>query len=145
LKLNHFTDYGLRILMYMSRKPSNLPATTITELSERFGISRNHVAKVVQFLSNNKILDAQRGRGGGLYLSDKPEMYKIGDLIRLLEMEEELIGCDTPPCILADSCGFKAVLNKALHAFYEYLNQYTLKDISKPKVTKALDGLIKGE
>ncbi|MCR6639026.1 MAG: Rrf2 family transcriptional regulator [Sporocytophaga sp.] len=66
MKLNQFTDYGLRILMYISRKPSNMQATTITELSERFGISRNHVAKVVQFLSNNKIIDAQRGRGGGI-------------------------------------------------------------------------------
>ncbi len=145
MKLNQFTDYGLRILMYISRKPSNMQATTITELSERFGISRNHVAKVVQFLSNNKILDAQRGRGGGLYSADKPETYKIGDLIRLLEMEEELVGCDTPPCLLADSCGFKSVLKSALYTFYEYLNQYTLKDISKPKVTRALDSLIKGE
>jgi Rrf2 family nitric oxide-sensitive transcriptional repressor len=143
MKLNQFTDYGLRILMYISRKPSNMPATTITELSERFGISRNHVAKVVQFLSNNKIIDAQRGRGGGLYLSDKPEIYKIGDLICLLEMEEELVGCDKPPCILADSCGFNSVLRNALLAFYDYLNQYTLKDISKPKVTRALDSLIK--
>ncbi|WP_316822024.1 Rrf2 family transcriptional regulator [Pedobacter gandavensis] len=141
MKLNQFTDYGLRILMYMSRKPAHLPATTITELADQFGISRNHLVKVVQFLSNNEVLDAQRGRGGGLRLFNSAGTYKIGKLVRLLEQDEELINCENPRCILAGDCGLKGILNGAQNALYEYLDQYTLEDISQPALSKTLQAL----
>ncbi|WP_316839044.1 Rrf2 family transcriptional regulator [Pedobacter gandavensis] len=141
MKLNQFTDYGLRILMYMSCKPAQLPATTITELADRFGISRNHLVKVVQFLSNQNVIDAQRGRGGGLRLFDAPETYRIGKLVRLLEQDEELINCENPMCILAGNCGLKGILNGAQNALYEYLDHYTLDDISKPSVSQTLQTL----
>ncbi|ALL06431.1 hypothetical protein AQ505_13555 [Pedobacter sp. PACM 27299] len=141
MKLNQFTDYGLRILMYMSRKPAELPATTITELADQFGISRNHLVKVVQFLSNQNIIAAQRGRGGGLRLFDSSETYRIGKLVRLLEQDEELINCESPRCILAGDCGLKNILNGAQDALYQYLDQYTLDDISKPAVSTALQRL----
>ncbi|MBB2147932.1 RrF2 family transcriptional regulator [Pedobacter gandavensis] len=144
MKLNQFTDYGLRILMYMSRKPAHLPATTITELADQFGISRNHLVKVVQFLSNQNIIDAQRGRGGGLRLFDSAESYRIGKLVRLLEQDEELINCESPLCILAGNCGLKGILNGAQNALYQYLDQYTLDDISKPALSKTLQTLFPG-
>ena len=141
MRLNQFTDYGLRILMYMSRKPEHLPATTITELADRFGISRNHLVKVVQFLSNQQIIDAQRGRGGGLRLFAAPETYRIGKLVRLLEQDEDLINCQNPLCILAGDCGLKNILDGGLEALYLYLDRYTLEDISKPAVSKTLQSL----
>lgn len=141
MKLNQFTDYGLRILMYMSQKPDHLPATTITELADRFGISRNHLVKVVQFLSNNQIIDAQRGRGGGLKLYSSAETYRIGKLVRLLENDEDLINCQSPLCILAGNCGLKSILDGAMEELYKYLDQYTLEDISKPAVSKTLESL----
>lgn len=141
MKLNQFTDYGLRILMYMSRKPEHLPATTITELADRFAISRNHLVKVVQFLSNQQIIDAQRGRGGGLRLYASPETYRIGKLVRLLEQDEELINCQNPLCILAGDCGLKTILNSAMEALYLHLDNYTLNDISQPTVSKTLQSL----
>lgn len=127
--------------MYMSRKPANLPATTITELADQFGISRNHLVKVVQFLSNNNVIDAQRGRGGGLRLFSAPETYRIGKLVRLLEQDEELINCESPMCILAGNCGLKGILNGAQNALYEYLDRYTLEEISRPALSKTLQTL----
>ena len=129
MKLNQFTDYGLRILMYLAHKPDG-PAATISELSEAFKISRNHLVKVVQFLSNNQILLARRGKGGGLSLSRPPEEYKIGQLILLMEQNDCIIDCEQRDCILQGSCLLKYALNNAYKEFIRFLDNYTLNDVA---------------
>lgn len=127
--------------MYLSRRPDTPPAT-ITELSEIFGISRNHLVKVVQFLSTHKILKAQRGRGGGLSLARPAEEYKIGQLFYLLERTDCVIDCDQRSCILKGSCLLKSVLNNAYKDFIQSLDNYTLKDVTTGKTEEMLKNLL---
>lgn len=141
MKLNQFTDYGLRILMYLAHKPDE-SVVTITELSENFKISRNHLVKVVQFLSNHRILLARRGKGGGLSLSRPPEEYRIGQLILLMEQNDCIIDCEQRACILQGSCLLKYALNSAFKEFIRYLDKYTLKDVAGGSTGMMLKGLL---
>ena len=143
MKLNQFTDYGLRVLMYLTER-SHEPTATITELSKQFQISRNHLVKVVQFLSNQKILAAQRGRGGGLRLALPPDKIKIGQLLLLLEQTDCVINCETRNCVLAGNCLLKSALNKAYESFIHTLDEYTLKDITTGRTGAILQELSAG-
>lgn len=140
--MNHFTDIGLRICMYMAQKQQHNAATTISELSERLCISRNHLVKVVQFLSNNKILAATRGRGGGLRLGDKAGSIRIGQLVQLLEQSSNLINCQSISCVLDGSCLLKLALDSAYQAFIEHLDHFSLQDVTAGKAGVLLQQLI---
>lgn len=144
MKLNQFTDIGLRVLMYLGRRPED-PAATISELAEKFEISRNHLVKVVQFLSNHQIIKAQRGRGGGLILARPAEEIKIGQLVLLLEQFDCVIDCETRSCYLKGNCLLKGVLNGAFKVFIKYLDNYSIKDVTSGKTEILLKELITKE
>ncbi|WMJ75490.1 Rrf2 family transcriptional regulator [Cytophagaceae bacterium ABcell3] len=143
MKLNRFTDYGLRVLMYIATKEQNAP--TITELSEKFNISRNHLVKVVQFLSAQKVLTTKRGPGGGLYLSKPADQIRIGTLINLLEKNEPLISCQEPACFLEGNCMLKWVTDHAYQEFIKILDNYSIKDVTGGKTGLLIHELIKNE
>ena len=98
MQLTHFTDLGLRVLMYLSHPRRDTPVT-IGEVAERFSASRHHLVKVVHFMSQQGWLVTTRaGRrlGPGQPLSH----YRLGATIRALEHVNELIDCSDPPCAL---------------------------------------------
>lgn len=128
MKLTLFTDIGLRTLMYLSHAQSDRQVT-ISEISERFNVPRNHLIKIVQKLSNLKWVNATRGRNGGLCLGHSVRPLGIGVIIRTLEGDRSVVDCDMPPCVLAGNCQLKHALDLALKAFYNELDKFTLQDM----------------
>lgn len=113
-------------------------AVTISEIAESLNVSRNHLVKVVHFMSTHQWLATTRGKGGGLALAKSPEQYNLGQLVRVLEGTTQVINCAEPPCALRFGCGLKGLLNEALQAFYQSLDQYTLADIIQGKTQDIL-------
>lgn len=130
MKLNHFTDFSMRVLMYLNQKSTN-DSSSLDELSERFNISRNHLIKVVQFLSNQELVITKRGKNGGILISEKALEIGLGDLIHLLEQEETpVINCHSKPCIFSSySCKLKSFLDIAYQSFLDSLNEHRLSDL----------------
>ena len=130
MKLNHFTDFSMRVLMYLNQKKDS-PQSSLDDLANTFKISRNHLIKVVQFLSANQLILTKRGKNGGILISDKAREIRLGDLIHLLEQDDTpIINCDSKPCIFQPhNCKLKSLFNVAYLAFIESLNQYKLSDI----------------
>lgn len=127
MQLTHFTDLGLRVLMYLSHSDRDTPVT-ISEVAERFDASRNHLVKVVHFMAQQGWLITTRGKGGGLALARPVTDYKLGEIIRGLENVTEMIDCADPPCALRGRCQLKSILDRAMNAFFEVLDEYTLAD-----------------
>lgn len=128
MQLNRFTDLGLRVLMYLTHRDRDQPVT-ISEIAERFAVSRNHLVKVVHFMGLQGWLNNSRGKGGGLALAQPPEHYRLGQVIRVLEGNAPLIDCAEPPCALRQDCQLKALLDVGMQAFFSTLDGYTLRDI----------------
>ncbi|MBI1772584.1 MAG: Rrf2 family transcriptional regulator, partial [Burkholderiales bacterium] len=84
MQLTHFTDLGLRVLMYLSHKDRQEPVT-ISEIATKFAISRNHLVKVVHFLAQKNWITTTRGKGGGMALAQDVKAYRLGSIIRELE------------------------------------------------------------
>ena len=130
MKLNHFTDFSMRVLMYLDQKKEN-QQSSLDELAADFKISRNHLIKVVQFLAANHLVQTKRGKNGGILISDKAREILLGDLIHLLEQDDTpVVNCDSKPCVFkSHNCKLKSVFNTAYLAFIQSLNQYKLSDL----------------
>ena len=143
MRLTAFTDYSFRVLIYLAA--SDDKHATIREIAECYGISRNHLMKVVQELSNRGYVTALRGKNGGLSLSLAPSEIKIGELIRTMENGLELAECfgENNQCILTPSCELRKIFSEALQAFFTSLDAYTLEDIlpghKRPELLKILN------
>ncbi len=133
MHLTNFTDYCLRALMFVALKGEEL--TTIDEIAERYGINRNHLVKVVFRLGQLGYLDTSRGKGGGIRLADDPAKVKLGKLVRQTEQDFALVECFQDQdclCVIEPACVLKKALHRALVAFFEVLDEYTLADLVKP-------------
>lgn len=141
MRLTTFTDYSLRVLIYLAGRPEH--RATIAEVAAAFDISEHHLVKVVQFLGKEGILLNTRGRGGGMQLAKAPSAIIIGRVVRLAEGANRPAECfddATNTCALTGICRLQRVLSDAVKAFYATLDQYSLDDlrISPPRLKAAL-------
>lgn len=135
MRLTLYTDYSLRVLLYLgARNIEDL--STIKEISDAYGISKNHLMKVTHELGKLGYIETVRGRGGGIRLALKPKDIVIGKLVRQTEEDFYLVDCFNPEsvgCIISPVCSLKGALNKALHAYIAVLDEYTLADFLHSK------------
>lgn len=129
MRITRYTDYSLRVLMYLANKGETL--STIAEIAASYDISRNHLMKVVQELNSKGYLIATRGKNGGLRLKGKPEDINVGALVRETEQDLELVECfgSNNQCIITPVCQLRRALAEALDAFFAKLDEYTLADL----------------
>lgn len=129
MQLTRYTDYSLRVLVYLGMKTDGW--ATITELAEFYGVSRNHLVKVVHHLAQQGFIHTLRGKHGGMALARVPEQIRIGDVVRSTEPNFDIAECfnrTTSRCVLAPDCHLKSILNEANLAFLAVLDRYTIAD-----------------
>lgn len=136
MKLNAFTDYSLRVLIYVATAPEG--RATIAEIARAYGISEHHLVKVVHVLGREGFLVNTRGRGGGLRLAQPAKAIGVGAVVRAAEGLDVPVECFDPDrntCILAGSCWLAGVLAEAMRAFHAVLDRYTLADLVRDRST----------
>jgi Rrf2 family transcriptional regulator, nitric oxide-sensitive transcriptional repressor len=133
MRLTSFTDFALRALMRLAGEPQRIFATS--EIAAEFGISRNHLAKVVRDLASGGFIITQRGIGGGFCLARPPQSITLGEVVRALEGTSALVECfreDGGDCVLLPRCRLKARLAAAREAFMRELDATTLAECAYP-------------
>ncbi len=134
MQLTIFTDYGLRSLMYLAAHSDRL--CSVREVADHYGVSYNHLVKVVHKLSQLGHIETLKGKGGGIRLAKAAHTQRLGDLVRALEPNMNIVECfdrDTNTCRITGSCQLKHYLFDAQRAFIESLNRHTLADVVKIK------------
>lgn len=130
MRLTLFTDYSLRVLLYLSHK-KGAPAT-ITEIAEFYKISRHHLVKVVHNLGIIGFVETTRGKNGGMRLARDVERISIGDIVRRTEPDLNLLECFDPRtdrCTISSVCRLKGLLIGATSAFMAELDRHALHEI----------------
>lgn len=134
MKLTSFSDYTLRVLMFLALERGRL--VTIPEIASAYAISENHLTKVVHQLVRQGVVESVRGKGGGIRLARSPEEIRIGAIVRASEGPAPIVEClaDEPSaCRIVPACRLAGVLVEAFAALYATLDRYTLADlVSEP-------------
>lgn len=129
MQLTRYTDFGIRTLMYLAIQPERETLFRISEITEVFELSPNHVSKIVHHLGKLGYLQTIRGKSGGFKLGMSPDDINIGQLVRVLENSLAPIDCSKPYCKFTPACQLKGVLAEAVSAYLTVLDQYSLSDI----------------
>ncbi|CBL45634.1 Predicted transcriptional regulator [gamma proteobacterium HdN1] len=152
MRITTFTDYTLRVLMYLALKekpnePSesreSVALATIPEIAAAYGISSNHLMKVVHHLARTGTIESIRGKGGGIRLAAAPDQIRLGQVIRASESNGPIVEClgeEPGVCKIAPVCRLANILGTAFEALYASLDQYTLADLTRQ--SKPLQGLL---
>lgn len=133
MRLTRQADYTLRLLIHLAVHPEG--TATIKEISDGFGISRNHLMKVANLATRAGYAEGVRGRAGGLKLAKSPRDLNVGQILRTVE-SWELVECFQGPsnhCRIARSCGLQNMLKEATDAFLTVLDGYSLEDVIRRK------------
>jgi Rrf2 family nitric oxide-sensitive transcriptional repressor len=139
MRLTLFTDFALRALMRLAGEPTRSFATS--EIAAEFGISRNHLAKIVRNLAESGFVTTQRGVGGGFALARPPQAITLGEVERALENDQALVECfrvDGGACVLTPRCRLKGRLAAAREAFLRELDATTLAECAYSARPKAI-------
>jgi len=134
VKLTSYSDYALRVLIYLSVQDDRL--ATIKEISEQYEISKNHLTKLVHDLAQQGFVETVRGKNGGLRIGRDPATITVGSVVRAMEKDLTVVECFDPgnqECKILKACILAGALKKALGAFLEVLDGYTIQDLVKPK------------
>lgn len=131
MRLTSYTDFGLRMLMRMASAPERVHSTS--DLAAEFGLSRDHLTKIMQGLVRAGVVETRRGRGGGAILTRPPEEIRLGDIVAALEEGQALVECfgkTGNSCVIDGSCRLKWLLRAGERAFLEELNRSNLGDVA---------------
>lgn len=133
MQITRYTDYSLRVLIYLAINQDQL--TTISDIANSYGISKNHLMKIVQQLNLQGYLLATRGKNGGIKLNRPAEKINIGQLVREIEGKNKLVECfgSDNQCVITPSCQLKNIFAEAQDNFFKTLDAYTLSDLLGPK------------
>lgn len=130
MKLTTFSDYTLRLLMFLALGQERL--ATIPEIAVAYGISENHLMKVVQQLVRSGVIESVRGKGGGIRLAREPGDIRLGQIVRASEGSAPIVECladDGGTCCITPACRLTGVLVRAFDTLYATLDEYTLADL----------------
>jgi Rrf2 family nitric oxide-sensitive transcriptional repressor len=134
VRLTVYTDFSLRVLMFLALKGDGL--ATIAEIAKAYGISKNHLMKVAYQLGLAGYVKTVRGKGGGMRLAQPPENIVLGEVVRRTEPDMALVPCfapDSASCAILPSCAVRGALSNARDAFLSILDGYTLADLVRPR------------
>lgn len=130
MKLNLFTDYAFRVLMFLCWHRDR--TVTAEEIARYYGISRDHIVKVIQELGRQGYVQARRGRGGGSVLARDPKSITVAEVLQTFEGPPALLECirSTNVCAIENQCRLKHVLSEAQARMMDYLDTITVEEIA---------------
>ncbi len=146
MRLTTYTDYTLRVAMYLTLKYDSGELVTIDQIASAYGISHNHLTKIVHEMRGEGLIDTTRGRSGGMRLARAPGTITIGEIVRWAEDDFALVECHTSgqdsSCVIFKACNLQRGFRKALDAFMRELDAMTLLDaVSSPRAAKGFLGI----
>lgn len=85
MKISTKGRYSLKIMLDICKHHNEDRYITLKEIAEHTGISEKYLESIVKILVRNDLLLGLRGKGGGYKLTKAPNLYNIGEILRVSE------------------------------------------------------------
>ena len=131
MKLTSHTNYAIRMLMFCATKQE---LARVSEIAQFYDLPEKFLFKILGGLTKAGFVQTVRGRNGGIRLARPAEDIILGDVVRSMEENFEMAECFKEgdiTCPLVATCGLNEALSRALGAFLEVLNEYSIADLTK--------------
>lgn len=118
---------------------------TIRSIAKRQNISEKYLEQIITHLSRAGFVKSARGAQGGYQLSNVPEYYTVGMILRLMEGSLAPVSCveKNTPCTQADTCITIDIWMQIQDAVSQVIDNITLSDlVEKYRKTNAPDYVI---
>ncbi|WP_063058268.1 RrF2 family transcriptional regulator [Nocardia sienata] len=139
MQLSRFSDLGLRVMMRLAVSGAAAERVTVKLVARQVNASEHYIAKAVTELAALGLVDSHRGRTGGIFLTERGRSATVGEIIRGLERQAEVVECTgASPCPLATACRLRNILADAQDSFYRHLDRYTLGDLVDSRTVQLL-------
>ncbi len=129
MKLTSQTNYAIRMLMFCASKGQ---LATVSEIANFYRLPEKFLFKILGSLTAHGYVETVRGRNGGIRLARPAEKIGLGDVVRRMEASFEMAECFRDgeiSCPLVATCGMNDALSKALTAFFNVLDEYSIQDL----------------
>lgn len=148
MRLTVYSDYALRLMMYLGLRTGDL--SRIDDVTEAYGISRTHLMKITHELGKKGLIETVQGRRGGMRLARQAGNITVGEIVRACEPDFAIVPCMEASseivCAIQPACVLKRALATAAKAFLDVLDGYTLQDLVGPAASlRELLGIGKAE
>lgn len=141
MRLTRQTNHAIRILMYCAAKQGRL--SRVQEIAAAYSLSELFLFKILQPLVEHGLVETVRGRNGGVRLGRPADAITLLDVVRVTEDGFAMAECfedGTTECPLVDNCALNEALRRALGAFFEVLESYSIADLVAAR--PAIHGLL---
>jgi Rrf2 family protein len=135
--LSRKSKYGLKALLTLARDPARTPVL-IGDLADRDGMPKKFLEAILLELKRHGLLQSKKGKGGGYFLSRRPEEITCGEVIRVLDGPLALVPCVSQTaymrcvdCLDEPTCGVRLAMREVRDATAEILDNTTLADINR--------------
>jgi len=148
MRLTKQTNYAIRMLMYCAVNDGSA-LSRVQDIARAYSVSELFLFKILKPLVEAGLMESVRGRKGGVRLARAASEITLYQVVKITEDNFAMAECfenDEADCPLIDSCTLNAALYKALNAFFEVLQSYTIDDLlhERPHM-RALLGLLEEE
>lgn len=130
MQLTVRSNHAMRLMMFCAVNEGRV--TPVADIARACNMSEAHLGKIANALASHGFIETLRGRRGGVRLAKPASELNVGDIVRSTEMGYCLVEClkmETNTCPLVEVCRFRSVMNRALEAFLNVLDGYTLADL----------------
>src|SRR5665213_272857 len=136
LKLTKKADYGLIALRHLASAPGEM--TSAREIAEAYRLPVPLLAKVLQTLARQRILESVPGTLGGYRLARDPRRITALEVVRAIDGPVILTHCFTEhgTCDQSESCTVREPLRRVHEAILELLDKFTITDLAESPAVK---------
>lgn len=142
MRLSLYTDFSLRLLVYLAGNREGKPISS-AKIAEHYRVSAHHMHKVAQGLRKLGYVDSISGRYGGLKLAVPADKLNVGDVVAAMEGTGAMADCKRGPCPLHGGCTLKGALDRAEQVFLDELRKHTIADVLRGPTVVRLERIMR--
>ena len=132
MKLSSKTRYGIRAC-HLLGSVYGKETMSATDLEKRIGVSSKYIEQIMRLLIKRDIITASRGANGGYTLKCPPSDISIGQIVRALEDDIEIIECVSKDG-KCKCCPSSKVWKKLYNGINELLDSMSLEQMIKGEI-----------
>lgn len=129
LNISEAASIAMHTMALLAQEPQKTQSAG--DIADRIHVSQNHLAKVMQRLSHQGLVESKRGPGGGFTLARPPEDITLLEIFETIDGPLEVgdcpLGmpvCEAKRCILGD------MAETVTQEIREHFKQTTLSELS---------------